>query len=722
MSPTFFVAINGKDAWSGTIPAPNSAGNDGPFATLYRAQAAVRALRSAEPGRQTPIVVQLEGGTYVLNSTVSLSSVDSGTTSSPTIYQAAPGASVVISGGRTIAGWTQIAPNEWTASVAGFQYFEQLWVNNNRIYRPDTTHGTYLYFVGPVYSKSRSANCPVPVGTQYECFDRFQFKTGDLSSSYYDINNVEIDDFECWTMPRMRLSSVDVANNTAYVTGPTSEVQDCHGFIAGHRYLVENAKEALSSPGQWYLDWPNLRIIYVAAQGENPNTETFVAPQLTQLVAGNGVSNVSFEGLAFSYANWVVPAKGWPSPQGEELSSTSVVPGALSFANSSYVVIDDSTIAHIGDYAIWSAGTAPFAPTQAAPYDVQITNDRIYDAGVGGIVIGRVPGRTDTDANVAQYTLIQNDEISGVGRFLPGGYGIYVMNSHNNVISHNTVDDMYSNGISEGATYGYNIAVPELAHDNTIEFNLVYNINQGVAEDGGAIYTASGSGQGNKILNNVVHDVTAYLNGTVHGYGGWGIYFDSTSQNVYSANNLVYRTSFPSIHQNDGFNNTVTNSILAFGNLGMVDRSHNNGSSLTVTHNIMFWDINSAQGSMLRGVWGCSSTCASQFYFASNLYWYLDGTPNFITTSGNGGTPISHTLGQWQSLGEDSGSIIANPLFANPSYPADNFTLAANSPARAIGFVPFNPAVAGILPGSLALNPSTSSAFPLQLFNPSTGF
>jgi len=336
--------------------------------------------------------------------------------------------------------------------------------------------------------------------------------------------------------------------------------------------------------------------------------------------------------------------------------------------------------------------------------------------------VGRVPSPTDTDASVAQYVLIKNNEITGVGRFLPGGYGIYVMNSHNNVISHNSISDIYSNGISEGATYGYNLAVQPLAHDNLIEFNLVYDINQGVAEDGGAIYTASGSGQGNKILNNVVHDVTAYLNSTTHGYGGWGIYFDSTSQNVYSANNLVYRTSFPSIHQNDGFNNTVTNSILAFGNFGMIDRSHNNGSSLTVTHNIMLWDINSAQGSFQRGIWTCAATCVSQFSFSSNLYWYLNGSPNFITTSGNNAAGVSHTLAQWQALGEDVGSIVANPMFANPGYPADNFTLASSSPALSIGFVPFNPALAGVMPGTLAPNPTTAAAFPLQLFNPSTGF
>ncbi len=323
---------------------------------------------------------------------------------------------------------------------------------------------------------------------------------------------------------------------------------------------------------------------------------------------------------------------------------------------------------------------------------------------------------------MAEYDLISNDQITGMGRFLPGGYAIYVMDAHNNMVSHDTVDDTYSNAISVGATYGGNLAVSQYAYDNIVEYNLCYDVNQGVAEDGGAIYTASGATQGNKILNNVVHDVTADINSTVHGYGGWGIYFDSTSQNVYSANNLVYRTSFPSIHQNDGFNNTVTNSILAYGNFGLIDRSHNNASSLTVAHNILLWDINSDQGSFQRGIWSCISTCTSQFSFADNLYWYLNGTPSFFTTNGENQNPMVHTLAQWQALGEDAGSIIANPLFTAASYPTYNFTLASNSPAFSIGFVPFDPSQAGVIPGSTPPPPPTPAAFPLQLLNSGSGF
>ncbi|MBV8199418.1 MAG: hypothetical protein JOZ15_02230, partial [Acidobacteria bacterium] len=58
---TFYVAVDGNDAWSGTLPAPNAGRTDGPFASPARAQQAVQGLA----GRQA-VTVQLRAGTYHL--------------------------------------------------------------------------------------------------------------------------------------------------------------------------------------------------------------------------------------------------------------------------------------------------------------------------------------------------------------------------------------------------------------------------------------------------------------------------------------------------------------------------------------------------------------------------------------------------------------------------------------------------------------------------------
>src|SRR5580692_11133998 len=50
----FFVAPDGNDSWSGTLPAPNNQHTDGPFASVARAQIAVQNLIQSHPNR--PII------------------------------------------------------------------------------------------------------------------------------------------------------------------------------------------------------------------------------------------------------------------------------------------------------------------------------------------------------------------------------------------------------------------------------------------------------------------------------------------------------------------------------------------------------------------------------------------------------------------------------------------------------------------------------------------
>jgi len=715
------VATDGKDTWSGTLGSPNAAGTDGPFATVQNAQAALRAYRQANPN--SAAVVEIEGGTYALSSSLTFTTSDSGVAGGPTVYEAARGSTVVISGGAQITGWTLTSGNLWEASAAGLQYFEQMFVNGVRHYRPQLPETGYYYIASPVFSSARTAACATPVGTKYECYDRFQFHAGNVNASYYDMKNVEIYDFEDWTMPIMKMLSIDTANQTVFLTGTTSESSD-HGFITGHRFIVANVREALTQPGEWYFDQPAGKILYLAAPGENPNNEDVVAPQLTQLVVANGANYLTFKGITFSYSNYVIPAGGHASVQGEALFDP--ISAGLSFTACSYVVFDGATISHIGAYGIGFLGNGIFQPSSQGDYNDELVNSVVTDIGAGGIVIGAGPSSSDTDGNVAQYNLIENDVFSGMGRFLPAAYPIYVLNSHNNVITHNDVYDTYNTAIGLGGTYQYNIALPSLAHDNTVSFNLIYDIGQGVTNDIGGIYIADYKDAGNLFTNNVIHDVTHDPgNASVpssSGYGGWGIYFDSDSMNVVAENNLVYDTSQTSIHNNNGTNNFVLNNILAYGAQGMIDRSQDTPTlSITVEHNIMYWDKNSGQGSLERGTWSCIQSdttntgvpCTSRFLLQDNLYWYLGGAPRFFTSS-----PMKlYSLSQWQALGEDTSSLLADPKFANPTSPAYNFTLPANSPAFSVGFVAFDPSQAGVFSG-MQLPPPVPSAFTLQLMSP----
>ena len=58
--PGFYVATNGNDSWSGKLAAPNADGTDGPFASLQKAQTAMR----ADPNIDTTYI---RGGDYHQN-------------------------------------------------------------------------------------------------------------------------------------------------------------------------------------------------------------------------------------------------------------------------------------------------------------------------------------------------------------------------------------------------------------------------------------------------------------------------------------------------------------------------------------------------------------------------------------------------------------------------------------------------------------------------------
>ena len=93
----FFISPQGNDDWSGELADPED--SDGPFATVARAQEAVRALLATLPQPRSVHVV-LRGGTYYLKDALEFGPADSGTPGAPVVYTAAPGEKVIISGGR----------------------------------------------------------------------------------------------------------------------------------------------------------------------------------------------------------------------------------------------------------------------------------------------------------------------------------------------------------------------------------------------------------------------------------------------------------------------------------------------------------------------------------------------------------------------------------------------------------------------------------------------
>jgi hypothetical protein len=388
------------------------------------------------------------------------------------------------------------------------------------------------------------------------------------------------------------------------------------------------------------------------------------------------------------------------------------VPAALSIQQCSDITLEGVTASHLGNWGIEQIGTASFTPTDGGPYDFQVLGSTITDVGAGGIRIGQAPSASVGAAQVAQYALVQDTIVSGGGRFLPAGVGIWIADSHDDLVDHDQVYDFYNVGVSVGFTFNY---VGGLAYDDTVQNTLIYDLGQGVTSDMGGIYTlvSNNPTANNRLQKNVIHDVTH--NPGTGGYGGWGIYFDQGTTGIVAQNNLVYRTSATGLHQNFGESNVVQNNIFAYGAEGEVELDQINpaGSfAFTVENNLFYWDL--PAGPQYGSAWDCptvagTTSCPSAFLFKSNLYEDAAGkAPVFETSSPKG----SYALAAWQALGEDAASTVANPDFVAPD--AGNFALQAGSPASSVGFVPFDPTPAGLTVCGPPSPPTVPPAFPLQ--------
>jgi len=762
----FYISTLGNDQWTGTLPAPNATGSDGPFATIGRAQLAVRQILLNPQGRTAPILVQLRKGIYYQSQSLSFGTLDSGTEQLPVIWGNYPAETPIVSGGRRVTGWTNVSGNEWQASLpASTQNFEQLFYRNQRRLRPrvgstaTSNLGTYYRVAATVYlsappppGPAPDPNCSVYVpGSGWQCFDRFQYSSSDpIVSSWKNLSppagnpcnqasgnpnlvgDIELVDFEIWTASKMRVSCVDPNNRILYLTGPTLSGV-FNGFLAGHRYLIENVQDELLQPGQWFLNraasaWT---LTYLANSGENPNTDLVIIPQVAQVLVASNLSNVTFQGITFQNDNFVVPAAGYQSTHSDPYVTT-----ALSCQNCSNVVFDSDTITQtsggglefISCVDVGSPSWCVATNTSAMTVNNTFENGALYDIGAMGIRVGMSPSGSDTDSNVPQFTTVKNTVIEGVGRVFPSSLGIAQGTGHDNLYNHNDIYDSYHSAIAI-CEFGCNpgVANSKGTFNNEISFNHVYNLMQGIMSDMGALYINTGSATfvagGNKILNNKVHDVVDSGVMDPNGYGGFGVLLDQNTGLVEVENNLVYRTSDTAVRQTCGTQlpntaNTIKNNILALlkpaiENIGCP--APNSGVlQFTFTNNLVLY---SNSTTIQRGCVYCAGgSCPQSQKFSSNLYCQASSpdcsltTTPFVTTDSSCTTVTSRSWSSWQGLGEDLGSIVGNPLFVDPYYPTDDYTLQAGSPAGQVGFVPFDVNAPGRTSSSI-LPPAVAPTF-----------
>ncbi|MBN1590344.1 MAG: right-handed parallel beta-helix repeat-containing protein [Pirellulales bacterium] len=652
---TIHVSPSGNDAWSGKFADPQASADDGPVATLTRARDLVRTWKQSGP-LDEPIRVVLADGTYEINEPFVLAPRDSGTKDCPISYESAPGANPIISGGRTLGPFVPGEDGLWKTVVpevaAGKWYFEQLFVDGRRAVRARTPNRFYDYM---------GQTSEVPVDGQPERFKRTTQVRPNVLERLKGLGEAELGDvtlvaYHKWCISRRFLRGIDPASNHIITVG--EKLKEYSGWPVGTRFHLENFKAALDEPGEWYLDRDGT-LFYKPLPGQDMSTARVVAPVADQLVAirgepekGRFVEHVTLKGLVLNHNACRLPAEGYAPFQAAFATEAAVmVDGARN------VSIADCQIGRTGSYGVWF---------RRGCRDCRLERCYLHDLGAGGARIGEGVIRPDPAEQTSHVTL-ENNIIHHGGRTYTSAVGVWIGQSGDNTVTHNDIGDFFYTGISAGWRWGYAEA---LAKRNTIRFNRVHHLGQGVLSDMGGIYTL-GPSEGTVVGNNVFHDIYAYS------YGGWGLYTDEGSSGITMENNLVYNTKDGSFLQHYGRENTIRNNILVNSQLcqlgaGRIEKH----LSFTFERNIVYWKT----GPLLSRHWHRAKIKSDY-----NCYFNAAGKP--VKFAGM-------DLKSWQAKGHDQHSIIADPRFVDPEH--QDYRLRPDSPALKLGFRPFDPSQAGV--------------------------
>ncbi|SMH62368.1 carbohydrate-binding domain-containing protein [Azospirillum agricola] len=495
--PAFYVATNGKDTWSGKLSAPNADGTDGPFASLEKAQAAMRADASID-------TTYIRGGTYHLTKTLELTSADNGHS-----FQNYPGEKPVLSGGEKVTGFVSEGNGIYSAKLSTASSLD-LTVGGVRQHLAEK----YAYDSADVTSgwKFADAAAAGPSGSQ------IRFHSGEVSASDIQPGTlIQVMDAERLGDTLTSIASFNAATRTIVLKNGASLP-----FAEGTTYKLLNNAAYVDQAGEFAWRPGDGKLVYKAASADFEASGVEVA-RLGTLIRLNGSSNVTIDGLSFVNTKTDGNALELIKASGNHISDNSFlnVGTAIKLTSaSSNNQIAGNSLNHLADSGIELDGRS----NGNLIYANSISNIGEVRKAVAGII------GTGVDNN-----LISNNDIDHSARYgisLKDYGGTTNTANHNNIIQYNKISHT---GL-------------ETADGGAIEILGRSSTDSGLIIQGNRIEHAGGL-------------ATSNADQWLHGQKGFGIYLDDMAGGVTVRDNFIKDADWASVQIHGGDNNLVTNNF-----------------------------------------------------------------------------------------------------------------------------------------------------------------
>lgn len=635
-----YVAPGGNDGNTGQLNAP--------LQTLERALALVETQKTKTP--DIPINIWLREGTHYLQQALVFKAIHSGTAKHPLKVAAYAGEVVVLSGATSyLPQWEKTDGPLWKASLNTEQPFDQLFIEGekqilarNPNYDPDVL--IYNGYAADVISPERIRTWSHP-------------ETGILHA----MHRAEWGDYH------YQISGVDDQGEAILTGGYQNNRQ--MGMHPEYRF-VENIREELDAPREWYYDREEHMLYYYPEKGFDPTGKTIEVALLPHLLEFQGtesepVHDILIEGITLQHtrstymetrepllrSDWAIYRGGAILLQGSENiqiknNHFQHLGGNALFVNryNRNTVIAENHLEQIGASAICLVGS---------PEAVRSPSFE-YHEWVPFAELDRTPGPKSKD--YPTQAIIQNNLIHDIGNLEKQVAGVQISMASEITLSHNTIYNTPRAGIniSEGTWGGH-----------LIEYNDVFNTVLETGDHGafnswgrdrfwhpnrGTMDSITRVEPSLILLD--AQKTTIIRNNRFRCDHGWDIDLDDGSSNYHIYNNLCLNGG---LKLREGFHRTVENNI-------MVNNSFHPHVWFEDSHDVFRHNI--------------------------VMTWYkpirLNGWGDEIDYNL---LPDSAALKRSQELGLDAHSQFGNPQFLDPA--AGDFRVADGSPALKVGFENF---------------------------------
>jgi hypothetical protein len=519
---TFYVSPDGTGS-NCTSDAPCS---------ITQAQTVVRGAAGAMSG---DLVVELGDGTYRLAAPLVFTTADSGTNGHTITWQAAPGAHPVLSGGRSITGWSvsDASKNIWKASAPGTFATRQLYVD------------------GKIATRARSSS--ISRSNMTFTSGGWTFASSSLTYLNYLANpsRAELNIVGSWTNRYSPIQSVKSGSVTMMQPAWDQNTWGYDTIQSPYRQgpiYAENDLTLLDQPGEWYQDTTAGVLYYIPTAGQDLTKVDVELPQLQVLLAVGAAcpSNAANGGICVQPAAanatqavaYAPPAGGDPYAQpphdlvfsGLTFSHTSwLEPNTDGFADQQtggFLVGPRSNYPGGGQAAVFEAARPrwlqmPAAVQVSAARNISFVRDRFVALGQVGLGIGNDPSAHATGlglgANGVSVTGCVFSQIAG-GGIVIGGVQAWAHHPCGDKVC--TSSDPGSNLIDQNVT---------------VEDNLVHDVGIDYRDFAGIMftYTADAVVSHNEVYNVPYSGINSGLGWGTNDAGGNSDYKTRSTGNLY---------------------------------------------------------------------------------------------------------------------------------------------------------------------------------------------